>query len=41
MLLIRQALNVLSPFIGGYMIPGRPIAIMVLKVYSTIVLGQA
>ncbi|RFU27680.1 hypothetical protein B7463_g8662, partial [Scytalidium lignicola] len=35
------SLNVLSPFIGGYMIPGRPIAIMVFKVYSTIVLGQA
>ncbi|KAL1980072.1 hypothetical protein VTN96DRAFT_4691 [Rasamsonia emersonii] len=38
---ITLSLNVLSPFLGGLMIPGRPIAIMVFKVYSTIVLGQA
>ncbi|KAL1966252.1 hypothetical protein VTN77DRAFT_4605 [Rasamsonia byssochlamydoides] len=38
---ISLALDVLSPFLGGYMIPGRPIAIMVFKVYSTIFFGQA
>lgn len=35
------ALNVISPFLGGYMIPGKPIAVMVFKVFSTITLGQA
>ncbi|KAJ9131719.1 OPT family small oligopeptide transporter [Pleurostoma richardsiae] len=35
------ALNVLSPFLAGFIIPGRPIGVMIFKVYSTIVLGQA
>lgn len=35
------ALNVLSPFLAGFMIPGKPIGVMIFKVYSTIVLGQA
>ena len=26
---------------GGYIIPGRPIGVMLFKVFSTIVLGQA
>ncbi|ETS74101.1 hypothetical protein PFICI_13967 [Pestalotiopsis fici W106-1] len=38
---IALALNVLSPFLAGFMIPGRPIGVMMFKVYSTIVLGQA
>ncbi|KAL1845098.1 hypothetical protein VTK73DRAFT_1127 [Phialemonium thermophilum] len=38
---IALALNVLSPFLAGFIIPGRPIAVMVFKVYSTITLGQA
>ncbi|KAF1951242.1 OPT family small oligopeptide transporter [Byssothecium circinans] len=38
---IMLSLNVISPFIGGYMIPGKPIGVMLFKVYSTIVLGQA
>lgn len=38
---IMLSLNVISPFIGGYLFPGRPIAVMIFKVYSTIVLGQA
>ncbi|KAH7316879.1 small oligopeptide transporter [Stachybotrys elegans] len=38
---ILISLNVLSPFLGGYMLPGRPIANMLFKVFSTIVLGQA
>ena len=38
---IPISLNVLSPFIGGYIFPGRPIGVMIFKVYSTIVLGQA
>jgi OPT family small oligopeptide transporter len=38
---IQLSLNVLSPFIGGYLFPGRPIGVMIFKVYSTIVLGQA
>jgi OPT family small oligopeptide transporter len=38
---ILISLNILSPFIGGFLIPGRPIANMLFKVYSTIVLGQA
>ena len=38
---IYLALNVLSPFLAGFMIPGRPIGVMIFKVYSTIVLGQA
>ncbi|KAI1872107.1 uncharacterized protein JN550_004310 [Neoarthrinium moseri] len=38
---IALALNVLSPFLAGFMIPGRPIGVMIFKVYSTIVLGQA
>lgn len=38
---ILISLNVLSPFLAGYIIPGRPIANMLFKVFSTIVLGQA
>ena len=38
---IMLSLNVISPFIGGYLFPGRPIGVMIFKVYSTIVLGQA
>ncbi|KAJ1337168.1 Sexual differentiation process protein isp4 [Microdochium nivale] len=38
---ILISLNVLSPFIGGFIFPGRPIANMLFKVFSTIVLGQA
>ncbi|KAI0129119.1 OPT family small oligopeptide transporter [Xylariales sp. AK1849] len=38
---IALSLNVLSPFLAGFMIPGRPIGVMIFKVYSTIVLGQA
>lgn len=38
---ITLSLNVLSPFIAGFAIPGRPIAVMMFKVYSTITLGQA
>jgi len=38
---IQLSLNVLSPFLAGYMIPGRPIANMVFKIFSTIVLGNA
>ena len=35
------ALNVLSPFLAGFMIPGKPIGVMIFKVFSTITLGQA
>lgn len=38
---LALALNVLSPFLAGFMIPGRPVGVMIFKVYSTIVLGQA
>ncbi|KAF2644099.1 small oligopeptide transporter [Massarina eburnea CBS 473.64] len=38
---IMLSLNVISPFLAGYMIPGKPIGVMIFKVYSTIVLGQA
>ncbi|KAI1656429.1 small oligopeptide transporter [Daldinia decipiens] len=38
---IPLALNVISPFIAGFMFPGRPIAVMIFKVFSTITLGQA
>lgn len=38
---IQLSLNVLSPFLAGYMIPGKPIGVMIFKVYSTITLGQA
>lgn len=38
---ILLSLNVISPFLGGFMIPGKPIGVMIFKVYSTIVLGQA
>ncbi|TLD38096.1 small oligopeptide transporter [Venturia nashicola] len=38
---IGLALNVISPFLAGYMIPGKPIGVMIFKVYSTITLGQA
>ncbi|KAJ5957236.1 hypothetical protein N7501_011515 [Penicillium viridicatum] len=38
---ITLSLNVLSPFLAGFMIPGKPIGVMVFKVFSTITLGQA
>jgi len=38
---IQLSLNVLSPFLAGYMIPGKPIGVMLFKVFSTIVLGNA
>ena len=38
---ILLSLNVIAPFLAGFMIPGRPIAIMIFKVFSTITLGQA
>ena len=38
---ILISLNVLSPFLAGYIIPGRPIGNMIFKVFSTIVLGNA
>ncbi|TPX17527.1 uncharacterized protein E0L32_003170 [Thyridium curvatum] len=38
---IQLSLNVLSPFLAGFMIPGRPIGVMMFKVYSVITLGQA
>jgi OPT family small oligopeptide transporter len=38
---IPLALNVLSPFLAGYMIPGKPIGVMMFKVFSTSILGQA
>lgn len=38
---MHLALNVLSPFLAGFMIPGKPIGVMVFKVFSTITLGQA
>lgn len=38
---IMLSLNIISPFLAGYMIPGKPIGVMIFKVYSTITLGQA
>ncbi|KAI2385055.1 hypothetical protein LOY90_006323 [Ophidiomyces ophidiicola] len=38
---ISLALNVLSPFIGGFMLPGKAIGVMVFKVYATNTLGRA
>ncbi|KAI0483494.1 OPT family small oligopeptide transporter [Xylaria cf. heliscus] len=38
---IQLSLNVISPFIAGFMIPGRPIGVMIFKVFSVITLGQA
>ncbi|KAF2175242.1 OPT family small oligopeptide transporter [Zopfia rhizophila CBS 207.26] len=38
---IQLSLNIISPFIAGYAIPGKPIGVMIFKVYSTIILGQA
>ncbi|KAM3506035.1 hypothetical protein MY11210_007727 [Beauveria gryllotalpidicola] len=35
------SLNVLSAFLAGFMIPGRPIGVMIFKVFSVITLGQA
>ncbi|KAI1809521.1 OPT family small oligopeptide transporter [Poronia punctata] len=35
------SLNVISPFIAGFVIPGRPIGVMIFKVFSVITLGQA
>ncbi|KAJ5111026.1 hypothetical protein N7532_001561 [Penicillium argentinense] len=39
--IVPTSLNVLSPFLAGFMIPGKPIGVMVFKVFSTITLGQA
>ncbi len=38
---ILLSLNVVSPFIAGFIIPGRPVGVMVFKVFSVITLGQA
>ncbi|KAI2633112.1 OPT family small oligopeptide transporter [Hypomontagnella submonticulosa] len=38
---IQLSLNVISPFIAGFIFPGRPIGVMIFKVFSTITLGQA
>ncbi|KAF2664244.1 OPT family small oligopeptide transporter [Microthyrium microscopicum] len=38
---IQLALNVLSPYLAGYLLPGRPIGVMLFKVFSTIVVGNA
>lgn len=38
---ILLGLNILSPFLAGFLIPGRPIGVMVFNVYSTVVLLQA
>ncbi|KAH8434376.1 small oligopeptide transporter, OPT family [Aspergillus melleus] len=38
---ITLSLNVISPFLAGFMIPGKPIGVMIFKVFSTITLGQA
>ncbi|KAI1173495.1 OPT family small oligopeptide transporter [Nemania sp. FL0916] len=38
---ILLSLNVVSPFLAGFIIPGRPIGVMVFKVFSVITLGQA
>ncbi|OTB01894.1 hypothetical protein M426DRAFT_323119 [Hypoxylon sp. CI-4A] len=38
---IALSLNVISPFIAGFIFPGKPIAVMIFKVFSTITLGQA
>ncbi|RYP41732.1 hypothetical protein DL767_000748 [Monosporascus sp. MG133] len=38
---IQLSLNVISPFLAGYMLPGHPIGVMIFKVFSTITLGQA
>lgn len=38
---ITLSLNIISPFIAGFMIPGRPVGVMIFKVFSTITLGQA
>ncbi|TQW00245.1 small oligopeptide transporter, OPT family [Cordyceps javanica] len=35
------SLNVLSAFLAGFIIPGRPIGVMIFKVFSVITLGQA
>ncbi|KAK5996526.1 Sexual differentiation process protein isp4 [Cladobotryum mycophilum] len=38
---ISLALNVLSPFLAGFIIPGRPIGNMMFHVFSSITLAQA
>ncbi|TVY20586.1 Sexual differentiation process protein isp4 [Lachnellula arida] len=38
---IMLSLNVISPFLAGFMIPGKPIGVMIFKVFSVITLGQA
>lgn len=37
---IALALNVLSPFLAGFMIPGRPIGVMMFKGSREIMLGR-
>ena len=37
----QLTLNVLTELIAGYVIPGRPIAVMIFKVYGTIITKQA
>ena len=38
---IQLGLNVLTEFIIGYMVPGRPLAMMMFKNYGYISMGQA
>ncbi|KAK6582542.1 hypothetical protein PZA11_004950 [Diplocarpon coronariae] len=38
---ITLSLNAISPFLAGYMILGKPVGVIKLKVFSTICLGQA
>ncbi|KAJ3497382.1 hypothetical protein NLG97_g1940 [Lecanicillium saksenae] len=38
---ILIALNIISPFLAGFLIPGRPVGVMIFKVFSVITLGQA
>ncbi|KJZ70560.1 hypothetical protein HIM_10063 [Hirsutella minnesotensis 3608] len=38
---IMLGLNILAPFLAGFIIPGRPMGVMMFNVYSTVVLLQA
>ncbi|KAI1099980.1 OPT family small oligopeptide transporter [Jackrogersella minutella] len=38
---IVLSLNVIAPFIAGFIFQGKPIGVMIFKVFSTITLGQA
>lgn len=38
---IQLGLNVLTEFIIGYMLPGRPLAMMLFKTYGYIAMSQA